>query len=807
MTETSFEGMQLDLGAQMGELPNMLETQGQSSHQAAQQTTDVEMASSREKLPNQANEILVTPAPPTPSQSNASTQVASQMVSSGANTSIWAPEEEMVLSAGSHQQEPIQVSTNEAADALVQKTIASLTSAGNKAKGDQTWSLCPELAAVAATITAQFAKEQEEALITKRKPVSTGGRGQAKRAKLPVKQTYAATASGSTSQAKAKTSSTTPIQRGLVKGAQSPSQPLRAREEVPSTKRRATPVWRESEENHTVIVSCAGIDMDPKDLCTLIEVKLKPLAMRFDAKTTSFEVRIPDNISTDKVIDEGLEWNERIFPIERPYKPRDEFFELKLSGLPLEELKWVTDQIHSSLGGDEKVLRITPVYCMGSSAHCGEFVVAIKGKVEEMANVGRHTEIAGREVFVVWPGAKIVCTKCRQEGHLARVCQTPTAERYKRADQAKQTRFRPDYRRLQQNNWGPGLDRYGPSHQRKPQDTVQDRFHQDRLAHSNNQVHSGFEGQNRSGDYNLEWSKERVAEFRTDSEREEGWITHSNKRRKDKGKQKEGDKPAPKPKTAEQKAANKARYLREKTNKAARVAAAKIEAALAADSQPAATSSTQALPKANQKVQTGKEADKSLPVLSSKAPAGATAKVTSPSTMLTNKAPAGAFGKMTSTLTVPSPILLGSSTRLPPSPTLAPTQMEVEVTTTGTVPLLDPQAEHAPIFGRRRKQVTRIDWNTGKPLPPLNLMAKSTTSGSDTESEWEESDTPEARIQARRTLAALSTLEPMQLTQDPQQPTSSTSSTTTTTLGTTAPLAFAAAILPTRTRSGSKSGQ
>src|SRR4051812_35588763 len=195
--------------------------------------------------------------------------------------------------------------------------------------------------------------------------------------------------------------------------------------------------------------------MDPQDLATLIEVKLKALAMKFDPKTSSFEVRVPDEVPLEKVIKEGLEWKGRIFPIERPYKPRDEFFEVKLAGLPLEEVKWVTEQIRIAFGEPKNILRVTPVLCLGSSLHCGEFVVAIRGKVEDMEGRGRHITIADREIFVAWPGAQVVCRKCKKEGHRPSECREKGSERQREEEQAKQTRFRPHQLQQRDEWWGP----------------------------------------------------------------------------------------------------------------------------------------------------------------------------------------------------------------------------------------------------------------------------------------------------------------------------------------------------------------
>ena len=46
---------------------------------------------------------------------------------------------------------------------------------------------------------------------------------------------------------------------------------------------RAKPVWRESKEKWSLIISCAGIDMPPADLALFIEAKLQAVALKWDS--------------------------------------------------------------------------------------------------------------------------------------------------------------------------------------------------------------------------------------------------------------------------------------------------------------------------------------------------------------------------------------------------------------------------------------------------------------------------------------------------------------------------------------------
>jgi len=110
--------------------------------------------------------------------------------------------------------------------------------------------------------------------------------------------------------------------------ARHPQQP----QQVAQGPQRARPVWRESEEKCSVIVSCAGINMAPADLALYIEAKMKPTALKFDWRTTSFEVGLEEGTDLDKVIAEGLEWKGRIFAIEKPYTPQEEFFDMETQG-------------------------------------------------------------------------------------------------------------------------------------------------------------------------------------------------------------------------------------------------------------------------------------------------------------------------------------------------------------------------------------------------------------------------------------------------------------------------------------------
>ena len=73
--------------------------------------------------------------------------------------------------------------------------------------------------------------------------------------------------------------------------------------------------------------------MAPADLALFIEAKLQAVALKFDYRTFSFEVGLAEGTDLDKVIEAGLEWKGRVFAIEKPYAPQEEFFDLCLTGL------------------------------------------------------------------------------------------------------------------------------------------------------------------------------------------------------------------------------------------------------------------------------------------------------------------------------------------------------------------------------------------------------------------------------------------------------------------------------------------
>jgi len=199
---------------------------------------------------------------------------------------------------------------------------------------------------------------------------------------------------------------------------QKPSQ----QEQGQGQRRRAKPVWRESEEKCSLIVSCAGIDMVAADLALFIEAKLQAVALKYDYKTSSFEVGMAEGTDLDKVIKTGLEWKGRIFAIEKPYAPQEEFFDLRLTGLPLISIDRLTQSIREALEGGDDILRITPKLCFGTSLHTGQFIVTVKGKPDSECGRPRYVTIEDREVFISWEGAAVICRTCRMEGHYQRAC-------------------------------------------------------------------------------------------------------------------------------------------------------------------------------------------------------------------------------------------------------------------------------------------------------------------------------------------------------------------------------------------------
>ena len=173
-----------------------------------------------------------------------------------------------------------------------------------------------------------------------------------------------------------------------------------------------------------MIVSCAGIDMAPGDLALFIEAKLKAEALQWDPKTSSFEVGLAEGTDVEKIIEAGLEWKGRVFAIEKPYTPQEEFFNLHLIGLPLTNADRLCQSIKESMGKGDKILRITPIYCFGTHLHTGEFTVTVQGKPDAECSRPRHVTIDGREVFVTWRGAPKVCRTCKEEGHFHYQCPT-----------------------------------------------------------------------------------------------------------------------------------------------------------------------------------------------------------------------------------------------------------------------------------------------------------------------------------------------------------------------------------------------
>jgi len=185
------------------------------------------------------------------------------------------------------------------------------------------------------------------------------------------------------------------------------------------------PVWRPSVEPNTLIVSCAGLDMDPNDLALLIECKLPAASLKYDPRTHSFEMGLIKGTDAEAVIEKGLQWAGRVFSIERPYHPSLEFSELQLSGLPMVEENNLREYVIKLLGNKTDILRITPTYCFCTSLHTGQATVAVKGSSEDWKTRGRYLYDGDREVFLSWKGAPPVCRRCKAEGHHERKCTSP----------------------------------------------------------------------------------------------------------------------------------------------------------------------------------------------------------------------------------------------------------------------------------------------------------------------------------------------------------------------------------------------